>query len=93
MAGDKLYVARKVQSRLGLERTLGGKRDSHKGRLGIFRKRQRIGWALEDDCAELATKRFVNLFENLLRAGEIGREGLAHPYGLAALPRNTKRSP
>ena len=61
MTGDKLHVARKVQSRLGLEDTLDGKRDSHKGRLGIFRKRQHVGWALEDDGAELATERFVNL--------------------------------
>jgi hypothetical protein len=71
MTGDKLHVARKVQSRFALKDTLDGKRDSHKGRLGIFRKRQRLGWPFEDDGAELATKGFVNLFENPLRGGEI----------------------
>ena len=71
MTGDKLDVARKVESRFGLEYTQDSERDSHEGRLRIFRKRQRIGWTLEDDGAELATKRFVNLFENPLRRGEI----------------------
>jgi hypothetical protein len=71
MTGDKLYVARKVQSRFGLKDTLDRKRDSHKGWLGIFRQRQRLGWSFEDDGAELAAKRFVNLFENPLRGGEI----------------------
>ncbi len=71
MAGNELRIARDIQPRLRLKHPHDGKRDRHKGRLGIFRKRQRIGRALEDDGAELATERFVNLCENLLRGSEI----------------------
>ena len=90
MAGDELRVARKIQSRLGLEHAQGGERDGHQRRLRIFRKRQRVGWALEDDCAELAAERCVDLFEHLRAPVKFDARALPIPTAWLPCPGNTK---
>src|SRR5262249_34152201 len=87
VTGDKLHLAREIQSRFALEYTQDGKRDGHKGRLGIFRKRQCFGRSFEDNGAELAAECSINFIKYLSCGGEICCKGLAHPDYLAALPR------
>src|SRR4029077_5310823 len=58
--------------------------------LRIFSEGECVGGPLEDDAAESAANRDVDLFEPLPRGGEILRQRFPHPDGLAALAREHK---
>src|SRR5712692_10328536 len=87
MPGDKMRIAREIDSCLGFQHAHDGKRHRHQRGLRVLRERQLLRRSFPDDFREVLIEGGVNLGKDLACRHESIGKRLAHADCLTSLTR------